>query len=287
MDAANGAAQVFSQTSAAATVPGSRAWAMWPTSSSESSWANSAPSSRSAPASPSSNSCSSKRVDLAALVLGDDEQVEHAHCARLDQLLELLRHRAGEVCLAGRELDHEVVDRSQLVHDFVVHQHSSPAWIMRWVVTRYSHCSRTCGRPRLRAAGPRGDVERDGEPDPEPIQPVHAADRHAGPHERGPRRDEEADHRPGQLLNAASQRPGWAIHQMMIAARGPSRNSVEKRQHIVTPFSCGARDQVTSGPAHGTPQGGSIRCAESYQTVTARHNNEPPQLYLHGRVTSM
>jgi hypothetical protein len=39
-----------------------------------------------------------------------------------------------------------------------------------------------------------------------------------------------------QLLNAASQRPGWAIHQMMIAARGPSRNRVEKRQHIEAPF---------------------------------------------------
>ena len=39
-----------------------------------------------------------------------------------------------------------------------------------------------------------------------------------------------------QLLNAASQRTGWAIHQMMIAKRGPNRNNDENKQHIGTPF---------------------------------------------------
>lgn len=50
-------------------------------------------------------------VDVAVVVLGEDEPVEHADRAGVDQRREFGDRLAGEVGLTGRELDYQVVDR--------------------------------------------------------------------------------------------------------------------------------------------------------------------------------
>src|SRR4051812_15304310 len=50
------------------------------------------------------------RVDGAILVLGQDQDVDHADRPRLDQREQLLGHLAGEVARSSRKLDDDVVD---------------------------------------------------------------------------------------------------------------------------------------------------------------------------------
>ncbi len=60
-------------------------------------------------------------VDVAVVVLGQDEQVDQADRACLDQRDEFVCHLAGEITLTGGELDDDVVDGSEFVERVSVH----------------------------------------------------------------------------------------------------------------------------------------------------------------------
>src|SRR4051812_6102079 len=53
------------------------------------------------------------RVDGTVLVLGEDQDVDHADSSGIDQREQLCGHLAGEVARSRRELDDEVVDRAE------------------------------------------------------------------------------------------------------------------------------------------------------------------------------
>src|SRR6476646_4178338 len=55
------------------------------------------------------------RLDGPVLVLGQDQDVDHADRSRVDQREQLFRHLAGEVARPRRKLDHEVVDRAEFI----------------------------------------------------------------------------------------------------------------------------------------------------------------------------
>ena len=55
-----------------------------------------------------------ERVDSPIVVLGQDDGVDHADCARFDQLQQLLDDFAAEALLPFGELDDKVVNRPQL-----------------------------------------------------------------------------------------------------------------------------------------------------------------------------
>src|SRR5205814_2074061 len=57
-----------------------------------------------------------ERIDGAVLILGDDDEVQHLHDPRVHEFGQFGGHFAGEVLVAWRELDHEVVDGSEFVH---------------------------------------------------------------------------------------------------------------------------------------------------------------------------
>ena len=65
------------------------------------------------------------RVDAAVLVLGEDQDVDHADGAGIDQRQQLVGHLAREVAVPGRELDDHVVDRAELVESNICHFQSS------------------------------------------------------------------------------------------------------------------------------------------------------------------
>ena len=131
---ANGAAHRFSQMSTPAVLPGSIAAARCSTSSAASSSASSA------------SSCLQlararhvgqlHRLDRAVVVLGQDEHVDHADGAGLDQGEQLRRHLAGEVARARRELDDDVVDGAQFVQRCLGHRRSLSSSRMSNLVTR-------------------------------------------------------------------------------------------------------------------------------------------------------
>jgi|SRR5215207_4537938 len=56
-----------------------------------------------------------RRVDVAVLVLGEDQYVDHADRSGVDQREQLCGHFAGEVARSRRELDDEVVDGPEVI----------------------------------------------------------------------------------------------------------------------------------------------------------------------------
>ena len=100
----------------------------------------------------SSNSSSFERVDGPVLVLGDDEQVEDAHDAPLDQRPQLVPHLSREGGLAGGELHDQVVDRAQLVHG--CRRSSALQSLLCRHVSDHAVCDEPGIRPRLPYAPP-------------------------------------------------------------------------------------------------------------------------------------
>ena len=111
--AANGAAHRFSQMSTPAVLPGSIAAARCSTSSSASSSASSA--SSASQLAELADVGELHRLDGTVVGLGEDQNVDHADDAAVDQCEQLGDHVAGEVARSRRELDDCVVDRTQLI----------------------------------------------------------------------------------------------------------------------------------------------------------------------------
>ena len=131
----NGAAHVFSQTSAAATLPGSIAAARWAMSSSARISASSASSLRRSPS--SWEVVELHRLDVAVLVLLEDQEIEHADQFDIGEPGELGGDLAGEIRLARRELDHDKVDRPKLIKLGCSHRSSLRARQRRALLSRF------------------------------------------------------------------------------------------------------------------------------------------------------
>ena len=102
---AKGAAHRFSQMSTPAVLPGSIAAARCLTPSPARSAPSSASSIRSSPSSRIGPLC---RLDGSGRVLGEDQYIDHADGAGVDQRAQLGRHLTGETARARRELDDDV-----------------------------------------------------------------------------------------------------------------------------------------------------------------------------------
>jgi hypothetical protein len=55
------------------------------------------------------------RLDRTVLALAQDHDVDHADRSRVNQREQLLRHLAREVARTSRELDHQVVNGTELI----------------------------------------------------------------------------------------------------------------------------------------------------------------------------
>ena len=131
---ANGAAHRFSQMSTPAVLPGSMAAARCSTSSAANSSASCASTACSSPSSLDVGEL--RRLDGAVLVLGEDQDVDHADRSGVDQREQLCGHLAGEVARSRWELDDEVVDGAELIERCCLSSLFSFAWPV-WAPFRY------------------------------------------------------------------------------------------------------------------------------------------------------